>query len=206
MDMNIEETRDQSRNELGTRREAKRGRYKKKLTDEDYMGMEEYDFKLFTVQDYKAYKEILQAAPYNWELMKFFHEQYLEAARRDITIRRHTGGIVSFEEVANYVDNMNDPLNSMIKSDEEKSRWAELQSVASSAAFERVVAYRVGRVSQTTIAKRENRNRVTIVRSISKAEKALRAKAMKMISEKKFPGIILKAEDTNERSEDNGDQ
>lgn len=206
MDMSTEETRDQSHIEFGTRREAKQGRYKKKLTDEDYMGMEEYDFKLFTVEDYKAYKEILQAAPYNWELMKFFHEQYLEEARRDITIRRHTGGIVSFEEVANYVDNMNDPLNSMIKSDEEKSRWAELQSVASSTAFERVMAYRFGKVSQTNIAKRENRNRVTIVRSISKAEIAIRAKALQMILDKRFPGIILKAEDTNERGDNNGDQ
>ena len=206
MDMSTEETRDQSHIEFGTRREAKQGRYKKKLTDEDYMGVEEYDFKLFTVEDYKAYKEILQAAPYNWELMKFFHEQYLEEARRDITIRRHTGGIVSFEEVANYVDNMNDPLNSMIKSDEEKSRWAELQSVASSTAFERVMAYRFGKVSQTNIAKRENRNRVTIVRSISKAEIAIRAKALQMILDKRFPGIILKAEDTNERGDNNGDQ
>ena len=206
MDMNIEETREQSRNELGTRREAKRGRYKKKLTDEDYMGMEEYDFKLFTVQDYKAYKEILQVAPYNWELMKFFHEQYLEEARRDITIRRHTSGIVSFDEIANYVDNMNDPLNSMIKSAEEKARWSELKSAASSTAFERVMAYRVGKVSQTNIAKRENRNRVTIVRSISKAEIAIRAKALQMILDKRFPGIILKAEDTNERGDNNGDQ
>ena len=206
MDMSTEETRDQSHIEFGTRREAKQGRYKKKLTDEDYMGVEEYDFKLFTVEDYKAYKEILQAAPYNWELMNFFHEQYLEEARRDITIRRHTGGIVSFEEVANYVDNMNDPLNSMIKSDEEKSRWAELQSVASSTAFERVMAYRFGKVSQTNIAKRENRNRVTIVRSISKAEIAIRAKALQMILDKRFPGIILKAEDTNERGDNNGDQ
>ena len=68
------------------------------------------------------------------------------------------------------------------------------------------LAIRLSKVSQTNIAKRENRNRVTIVRSISKAEIAIRAKALQMILDKRFPGIILKAEDTNERSEDNGDQ
>ncbi len=176
------------------------------LTDEDYKRMGRYEFKLFTVEDYVQYKKILETIPYDWELMKFFHRQYLDECKLKHNIRKYTAGIVSFDTVSLYASDGRDLLNDMIERFEEHSRWDELRSAVSKTAFRRVTAYRIGKVKQATIAKRERRNRVTIVRSITKAEKALRAKAMKMISEKKFPGIILKAEDTNERSEDNGDQ
>lgn len=144
--------------------------------------------------------------PYDWELMKFFHKEYIDECKLKHRMRKFTAGVVSFDDVSTYVSDGSDLLKDMIESSEERSRWNELCSAVSETALRRVTAYRIDNVKQATIAKRERRNRVTIVRSISKAEKALRTKAMKMISEKKFPGILLKADDINEESDENGDQ
>ncbi|MBR4628758.1 MAG: hypothetical protein IKO47_13910 [Ruminococcus sp.] len=176
------------------------------LTDDDYKRMNRYEFKLFTVEDYVQYKKILETMPYDWELMKFFHGQYLDECKLRHNIRKYTAGVVSFDTVSLYASDGSDLLNDMIESSEEHSRWEELRSAVSKTAFKRVTAYRIDKVKQETIAKREGRNRVTIVRSIGRAEQALRRKALQMLTEKKFPGIILKGEDTNERSDDNGDE
>ena len=41
----------------------------------DYYAATSYDWNLFTVEDYRQYKVILEASPYDPELAKFFHKQ-----------------------------------------------------------------------------------------------------------------------------------
>ena len=63
---------------------------KKKI---DFTERDAYDWTLFTAEDYRMYRKILEASPYDPELARFFYEQKREESRIQKQESRHRSAL-----------------------------------------------------------------------------------------------------------------
>lgn len=164
------------------------------LNDDDYKAMGSYNFRLFTVDDYKKYKTMLLSMPYDWKLMKFFHQEYLRENSAKNKIRYAKIAIISFDEAENYIDQRNDPLESMLRQQENSAVWHAITEAISEETLERVVKFKVGKSTQKRIAQEEGTNITSVHRSIARALPKITREAEKLLIGNKLPGFIRKAQ------------
>jgi hypothetical protein len=164
------------------------------LEDDYYKAMGSYNFSLFTVEDYKQYKSMLLSMPYDWKLMKFFHHEYLKENSAKNKLRYAKVAFISFDEAENFIDQRDDPLENMLRQQENDAIWQAITGSISEETLERVVKFKVGKSTQKRIAQQEGTNITSVHRSIARALPKITCEAEKLLKDNKLPGFIRRAE------------
>lgn len=161
------------------------------LPDSEYQKWDKYNFDLFTVADYLEYRDLLISMPYNWELMKFFHEEYLNECKRDYRARKYGEATISFDEISNYLSDDGNPLHCIIERIDSEELWNRIIACVSLESLCRIIAHRIDGKPQNAIARSEGIHRHTISRSIARGEEIILEIASKLLKEKKLNGFVL---------------
>ncbi len=142
-------------------------------TDDYYKTRNGYDFSLFTKEDREMYRPVLEKEPYDWRLMKFFHEQ----KRAHDRYRRHTVCCMDIGRIEEYRLPADDPCPEEAYLRREREE-AILRSIDELPPCQRMRTYRflIRGMSYGEIAELEGKAYSTVFRSVQKGMEELRKK------------------------------
>lgn len=165
-----------------------KGHEKKKqlnqLKDEEYQKLGHYDFSMFLKEDREMYRSILESEPYDWELMKFFHEQKRTVTRMKKQDARHRSRTRVEDIMDVYPDNsIND--DEMIDRDFMDTLRDELKGRVSPAAFNWTIKNCIYGYSKREIARSEGVYHNWIVCSIEQTKHEMKEVLINRVFEEK---------------------
>lgn len=131
----------------------------------DFTRLSTYDWTLFTAEDYRLYREILEASPYDPELARFFYEQKRTENRLQRQESRHRSQ-VSLSSALNVLD---EGIENIPRMEEIEEAFLELPERDRA----RLSAHLMG-LRKKEIALAESVSLSSVGRSIKRARKQVR--------------------------------
>ena len=131
----------------------------------DFTRRSAYDWTLFTAEDYRMYREILEASPYDPELARFFYEQ----KRTENRLKRQEARHRSNRSLSSALNGLDEGIENIPRMEEIKEAFSELP-VRDSA---RLAAHLMG-IRKKEIALAESVSLSSVGRSIKRARKQIR--------------------------------
>ncbi len=131
----------------------------------DFTRMNAYDWSLFTAEDYRLYRDILEASPYDPKLARFFYEQKREENRFRKQETRHR----SLRSLSSALSEQDQELENIPRMEEIWEALSELPGPE----FRCFTAHLNG-MRKKEIALAENVSLSSVGRSIKRARKRIR--------------------------------